>query len=227
MIRSFIQLFIREKFTILLFLALVNVLAAPFLPIETDLELFMDITFTLVMVTAVATIPMDRKLPMAGSVLILLPSVLVIWWEFFAPAATTALASAGLQALFVAYMALLIILTIFKAPRVNRDVISAALVVYLFVALFFAKVFFMLELTYPGSFSVAHELLIDDPGILRYFSMVTMSTLGYGDILPVSRQAQTLAGVEALVGQIYLAVLIARLVSMHGVERSPSEKGKR
>ncbi len=138
------------------------------------------------------------------------------------------LASVSLQALFIVYMAWIIFMNILNSPRVSRDVIAAAVVVYLFVALFFSKFYLILELTYPGSFSVAHEVLIKDPGILRYFSMVTISTLGYGDVSPISSQARSIAGVEALVGQIYLAVLIARLVSMHGVEsfRHDKDSGK-
>jgi hypothetical protein len=48
-----------------------------------------------------------------------------------------------------------------------------------------------------------------------YFSFVTLCTLGYGDIVPVSPVAQTFSAVEAIIGQLYLAVLVARLVGMH------------
>ena len=48
-----------------------------------------------------------------------------------------------------------------------------------------------------------------------YFSMVTITTVGYGDMAPVSTEAQTFATIEALIGQIYLTILVARLVGMY------------
>ena len=89
-----------------------------------------------------------------------------------------------------------------------RDVVSAALAVHLFSAMLFAKLYLMLELAYPGSFSISHETIRDNPGLLKYFSMVTLSTLGYGDLSPVNDKSQTLASMEAIFGQIYLAVLM-------------------
>ncbi len=85
-------------------------------------------------------------------------------------------------------------------------------------AVVFAKLYLILEMTYPGSFTISHDAILKDPGILRYFSMVTISTLGYGDISPVSSQARSMASMEAILGQIYLTVLIARLVSVFGAE---------
>ena len=214
-----LRFFVREKFSILLAVSLLNVIVTPFLPRAVSFEFSLDLTFTAVMFFAVFAISKGKKTPLVASVVLMLPCLVFIWWTYFYSFhARVQLVSTILQALFVVYMAWIIFMNILHSPRVNRDVISAAVVVYLFVALFFSKLYLILELTYPGSFSVAHDVLIKDPSILRYFSMVTISTLGYGDILPISSQARTIASVEALVGQIYLAVLIARLVSMHGVE---------
>ena len=62
---------------------------------------------------------------------------------------------------------------------------------------------------------------------MRYFSFMTLTTVGYGDIVPHSSATRTLAALEAVVGQIYLTVLIARLVGLHIVhadKTSPGEK---
>jgi voltage-gated potassium channel Kch len=57
---------------------------------------------------------------------------------------------------------------------------------------------------------------------MRYFSFSTLTTVGYGDIVPRSNAARTLAELEAITGQIYLAVLVARLVGLHIVDSSGS-----
>jgi voltage-gated potassium channel len=77
----------------------------------------------------------------------------------------------------------------------------------------------IIELINPGSFSGLAEIDTDNHVgrimQLRYFSFATLTTLGFGDILPRSPSARTLATLEAVTGQIYLAVLIARLVGLH------------
>ena len=57
--------------------------------------------------------------------------------------------------------------------------------------------------------------------ILEYFSFVTLTTLGYGDVTPASRPARSLACLEAICGQLYLAVLVASLVGMRGTQPQP------
>ena len=59
-----------------------------------------------------------------------------------------------------------------------------------------------------------------------YFSFVTLTTLGYGDIVPVSASARMLATMEALMGQLYLAVLVARLVGMQVSQRMLDKKDR-
>ena len=82
--------------------------------------------------------------------------------------------------------------------------------------------FFLLNAVVPGSLSMSTTFNDDLLGSYVYFSFVTLTTLGYGDISPVSQQARSLALVEAVVGQLYLAVLIGKLVGMYsGHRRGP------
>nr|WP_321402864.1 potassium channel family protein [uncultured Desulfobacter sp.] len=216
-----LRLFIQNKYTILLCSVLLNVIAAPFFPQSHHPELFFNMTFSLIMLTAVLSVARDKKMSQAASIVLMLPCLFFVWQAYFYTLEEHMLmASAVLQAMFLSYISLLIILFIFRAPVVTRDVVAAALVVYLFSAMLFAKLYLILELAYPGSFSVAHDIIRDNPGILKYFSMVTLSTLGYGDLSPINDKSQTLAGMEAIFGQIYLAVLIARLVGMQALPNS-------
>ena len=213
--------FYREKYTILLCIVLVNVIAAPFLAKTASLELFLNVTFSLVVLTAVLSVTGDQKMSQAASIALMLPCLFFVWQAYFyTPEDNMLLVSAVVQTLFLSYISMLIILFIFRSPLVTRDVVSAALVVYLFSAMLFSKLYLILELACPGSYSIPHEAIRENPGLLRYFSMVTLSTLGYGDLSPVTDKSQTLASMEVIFGQIYLAVLIAWLVGMQGTPKS-------
>jgi hypothetical protein len=101
---------------------------------------------------------------------------------------------------------------------VTADKIYGALCVYLLIGLTWGFMFLTLEGVQPGSFSLGQGQpngIAKDPATLVYFSFVTLSTVGYGDITPLSPPARSLAFMEAIIGQIYLAVLVARLVGLH------------
>ena len=193
---------------------LVYVLAIPFFSSIMDEDLLLKITFSAVMVSAVLTLSREKKSRIMVVALVV-PSLVLIWLKLSIAPSELILVGVILQALFDLFMVSIIILFVFNTPVITRDVLSASIVAYLFVALFFANAFLSLELISPGSFSVSHDLLLADPSALRYFSFVTLTTLGYGDVVPISGQAKTLAIGEALIGQIYMTVLIARLVGVY------------
>ena len=99
---------------------------------------------------------------------------------------------------------------------VDQERIMAALDVYLLAGLLFGITYSILEQAWPGSFGGAAPF---DLARAIYFSFVTIATLGYGDVVPVSEPARGLAVVEAVSGQMYLAVLVARLVSLYSQQR--------
>ena len=100
--------------------------------------------------------------------------------------------------------------------------IAGAVAVYLLLGLIWARLYQVVELASPGAFRVP-EGESPNSASLAYFSFVTLATLGYGDISPVNILARDLAVLEAIMGQLYLVILISRLVT-EGVEKS--EKGQ-
>jgi voltage-gated potassium channel Kch len=100
-----------------------------------------------------------------------------------------------------------------RAGPVNAERIFAALDAYLLAGLIFGVCYWLLDQTQPASFGPAENPLPLAHAI--YFSFVTIATLGYGDIVPRSELARGLATLEAVSGQLYLAVLVARLVSLY------------
>jgi len=119
---------------------------------------------------------------------------------------------------------------VFRATEVTREVLAAAICAYLLMGVCWSNVYVVMENLAPGSFS-SGALAYDVPGGMTsihdqqsffvYFSLVTISTLGYGDITPVTPQARSLAALEAIIGQLFIGVLVARLV---GQQIRPKKK---
>lgn len=96
--------------------------------------------------------------------------------------------------------------------------IAGAVSIYLLLGLIWGRLYQLVELASPGAFRLPGD---ESPNsaTLTYFSFVTLATLGYGDIAPVNIVARDLAVLEAIMGQLYLVILISRLVT-EGVEKS-------
>ncbi len=107
---------------------------------------------------------------------------------------------------------------VYKEGPITGHRIQGAVVAYVLIAMAFAMAYFFLEFLLPGSFRFPNGALVINNQSWRdfyYFSVVTLATLGYGDVTPVHPVARNLAMAEALIGQLYPAILLARLVSLH------------
>ena len=111
--------------------------------------------------------------------------------------------------LFVA-TAFKVIKFILKLKKVNTQVIAGSIAAYLLFGLSGAMLFDMIDVLYPASFD--HSFNYGGGYDMVYFSFVTLSTLGYGDITPHTPQGQAVAILISIVGQLYLAILMAMLV---------------
>jgi len=120
---------------------------------------------------------------------------------------------------------------VLRSRRVTGETVAGGICAYLLLGVIWACVFILLETARPGSFPAelasvqeegvrAHGRLTD----YAYFSFVTLTTLGYGDIAPLRPPARSLASLEAITGQLYLAVLIARLVATYTRTRDGKEE---
>ena len=121
-----------------------------------------------------------------------------------------------------AYLSIILRYT-YKEGPVTRQRVEAAVAAYLLITMVFASVYHLISVLIPGALEFPDPApRIEDPRfgyIFHYFSISTITTLGYGDILPVHPIARTLTMIEALIGQLYPAILLARLVSLSLVER--------
>jgi hypothetical protein len=120
----------------------------------------------------------------------------------------------GLGAIFLVHMLIMIWTHIEKENEVTIDLIMAAACAYILLGMIWAYAYYFLESFHPGSFSIV-ENSTDDLVDFNYYSFVTLTTVGYGDILAITRAARALSIFEAITGQLYLAIMISRLVGMH------------
>lgn len=114
-----------------------------------------------------------------------------------------------------------VVRAVFEAGRITYHRVIGAVLLYLTIGFVFVALFTLVGALSPGSFSgltVTDRLFI--PSDLVYFSFTTLTTVGYGDIAPVHPFARSLTNVEAVIGQLYPATLLARLVSLEVGSRS-------
>ena len=129
--------------------------------------------------------------------------------------------------LFVAFAVVNLLRFTLRAPRVTIEVLCAAISNYLLIGLMWVFAYQLSAQLVPDSFNFASgpssSRMMDGFNAL-YFSFVTLSTIGYGDITPLAPVTRMLAIVEATVGMFYMTVLVARLVALYSSEASGTDK---
>lgn len=130
----------------------------------------------------------------------------------------------ALRMLFIAYVIVALTREILRqGDAVTLDTIAGAACVYMLMGVIWANAYMLLEHLRPGSFIIPDDWRLPGDQVgpaLVFFSYVTLTTVGYGDIRTAGPAAAGMAVVEAIVGQLFLAVTIARLVGQHLSKRS-------
>lgn len=204
--------FVGGRFTLLLASIITALAVSPFLVGFVHLKLLMDVCLTAILVSAIQAVS-DRMRTFVIAVLLAIPYLFLKWSGVFADAAEHLKLAELFAGIFLGYVLVLILRYISTRRQVDSDVIMAAVCGYLLLGFMWAYAFFFLEAAQPGSFQFAREGAPATHDFI-YFSFVTMTTVGYGDCLPASNAGRSLAVLEAVMGQLYLAVTIARLVGM-------------
>lgn len=125
---------------------------------------------------------------------------------------------------------LLILVDVLAAERIVFDLVCGALCVFVLLGMCWANVYQLIERLAPGSFMIDYARYgIDtaaDPfasvGLFTYYSFVTLTTVGYGDIVPASALARWLVWLQAVAGQFYMAVFVARLIGLQSSVTAPA-----
>ena len=200
-----------------------NILISPFLDPLRGGILIETTLMTLVLLFAVLSIAGGRR-ALVGVVLVA-PAALGEWLSFWRPEMLIYVMTRGAGLLFIGFVVVQLLRFIVYAPRVDSEVLCAAVAGYLLSGLAWSLAYSLLGRLDPNSFvfTLGPKSTESMKGFTAlYFSFITLSTVGYGDIVPVSGPARMLAIVEAMFGMFYVTLLIARLVSLYS-SKSPLE----
>ena len=205
-----------------LLVSLILLLAAmPFIEESRDGELTQTVLVTVVLISA-GLAAGSRKRMLGFAMLFLLPTVLSTWTHHVFPSLFSPAAHLSISILFIGFVIYRIFGFILNASRVDSQVICAGISIYLLIGLLWMFAYSVVAHLTESSFAI-HT----DPSELQqmtnfnclYFSFTTLTTLGIGDITPVSKVARTLAYMEAMTGMLYVAILITRLVALYNPEK--------
>jgi voltage-gated potassium channel len=184
-------------------------------------DLILSVLLSLVLLSAVVAVA-SRRGAFIVALLLLIPAIAGRWINHFRPDLIhpAVFLVAGLA--LVAFVVANLLRFILRAPSVTLEVLCASLSAYLMLGLMWTMAYWLVDQLTPGAFSfnTSNGTRSMNGFTGFYFSFITLSTVGYGDITPVSRIARWLAAMEAMTGLLYVAVLIARLVSLYSTPKS-------
>ena len=205
-----------------LLLALIFVLMLPLINVVFGkLTIYLlPVAYTLLVVFGVLAVSTSRRVFVAGLTLGL--GLVVVLWINYAVGSSkwTTLLQSVLNLLFFALLLVFLGRNVILSKKVNLAVIFGVANGYVLIAAIFSIFYMLLDLYVPGSI-ISQGSQISDFDYL-YFSFVTITTLGYGDISPATEAAKSLSILTALCGQLYLslvvAVIVGKFISTFGIE---------
>lgn len=214
------------RFSVTGFLAalVVLIMAAPFLAMFPNGQTVETSLLTLTLISAVMAVGHSRRV-LGFAVLLMLPAVAGRWLHHFWPEIVSPVMFLISVIIFIGFIIFQLLRFILRAPRVDVEVLCAGISSYLLLGLLWAFAYMLVAWLIPGAFDLGSQAESANQMtsfISVYFSFVTLSTVGYGDIVPVAPVARMLASTEAMTGTLYVAILISRLVSLYS--RQPSVK---
>jgi hypothetical protein len=185
-------------------------------------DLIVSLLLSLVLLSAVLAVS-DRKGVLLIALVLLIPAIGGRWINHFRPDLVHPAVFLTAALVLVAFVVVNLLRFVWRAPSVNAEVLCASISAYLMLGLMWTMAYWLVDqLTPGGAFSFNTNVGPRSMNGLTgfYFSFVTLSTVGYGDITPVSKVARMLAAMEAMTGLLYVAVLIARLVALYSSPKS-------
>lgn len=204
--------------TLLILLIVAVFILPPLTHVGTVGRLTLSVFFTLILFAGVAAVSRSpTALVSAGTVGA--AAVISRWLSHALALKSLATLDALLFVVATGLLAVMVLSQVFRAGPITLHRILGAVAVYLLLGLMWAAAYQLIALQRPAAFRFPEGVTWDQPGILLYFSFTTLTTAGYGDITAVDPAARSAAMLEALVGQLFPAILIARLVSMELLSR--------
>lgn len=205
----------RHRFSYLLLALLLTIVISPLIEEFTVLSIVFDASLSLIFVLGCFAVSRKKYIPWLAAALSV-PMLLSVWIGYLGldiPRLSLVGRVSGMA--YFALIAGAILTFVFAVRAVSWEVISAALVVYLLLGAMWGFAYGVIETLQPASFRFPDVLLEEDSSGFMYYSFITLTTVGYGDITPVTGVARSFSLLQGIVGQSYMAVLVARLVGLH------------
>src|SRR6266566_4780369 len=185
-------------------------------------DIIVSLLLSLVLLSAVFAVA-SRRSTLIIALLLAIPAIVGRWINHFRPELVppTIFLVAGL--VLVAFVVVNLLRFVLRAHSVNVEVLCASISAYLMLGLIWTIAYWLVDQIVPNAFAFNTTTGTKESmeGFNAfYFSFITLSTVGYGDITPVSKVARMLAATEAMTGLLYVAVLIARLVGLYSTPKS-------
>jgi hypothetical protein len=212
------RLYHENRFLIMLVALLGVILFHPLIDNVVHIQFLIGILISFLFLSGIFAVSFKKHQPIIAS-LLALPTFTLMWASYFVDIGGFEHLKNLFGMLFMLFMIILLLEHFFRQDAINREVIFGALVVYLLMGLMWGYGYTLLEHLLPGSFTHPANISELDVTTFDYFSFVTMTTLGYGDIIPASEPAKAMVTTQAVTGQVYLAVLVARLVGLNIAQR--------
>ena len=163
-----------------------------------------------------------------------IPTMVFGWLNIYYAIPTVVIANALVTFSFLAICTYSILRDVVLRARVTLETLRGVICAYFMVAFAFAYAYYLIEYLMPGSFFLAREQITSSAYVeylaqMIYFSFITLLTIGYGDIVPVKELGQTIVILEGILGQFYIAILVARIVAVYSISSVKwlAKKGKR
>jgi len=216
------QWYLRKYF--ILTLALTAFLLMPSFFDQSKGTTLIEVLFFLLMLSTLYSVVHNRYLLILGITL----TVISQWGTLTTSQSANLGYIAGLvSALLLLLIVIIVILrNIISTDEIQVDTIFGGIATYLLIGVAWALVYYITDTLIPQAFIINAEFPVQsmvltgksDFGFYNYFSMVTMTSLGYGDIIPAHPVTRALATYQVVVGQMFIAILVARLVGLHLVK---------
>lgn len=217
----------RHKFTFLLAALVLLLIIAPLVEDTSAGAALFTIGITAVFITGVIA-NREQRWIFRAALAVAFFAIPISWAALFASSSPLDLGQYVIVILFCGMTAAMILVAVMRQYMATAQAVVGAICVYLLIGLTWAMIYSAIEYVEDEPFAFP-EHRWKDVGVkhtafsqLTYFSFVTMSTLGYGDITPRTALAETACWMQAIVGQLYIAILIARLISTMPVPRRDS-----
>ncbi len=199
--------------------------ASPFIDHIPGGDLIEAAALSLVMFAAVLVVG-ARHRTLLVAIGLAVPSLVAKWVNHARPELVTSEYFLIPAIVFVGFVVVRMVIGIVRAPRVDSEVLCAGISAYLLIAILWCLGYILVARVVPNSFVFAVVPHGPDATMVGfkalYFSLITLSTVGYGDITPSSDPSRMLAMSEAMIGVFYMTILIARLVALYPNHRTES-----